>query len=183
MGLGRWADGAASRAIENQAVRAKRVTWFSALRASRRRVKCTKPWLFGYFWVKPKVTERDSSLCSEWQKTERKFRKWAQMGANNCVCHSECPLCHSERSEESRPEKEKRFFASLWMTGHGELRMTNYELRTPPFVIPNIERNLAPKKGRDSSLHSEWQGRGKAVNVGANTRFAPTRHTERCLLT
>ena len=39
--------------------------------------------------------------------SERKFRKWAQINANNCVCHSERPLCHSERSEESRGEKER----------------------------------------------------------------------------
>ena len=37
---------------------AKQVTWFSDLQASRRRVKRTKPWPFGYFWVKPKVTEK-----------------------------------------------------------------------------------------------------------------------------
>ena len=32
--------------------------------------------------------------------SERKFRKWAQINANNCVCHS-------ERSEESRGEKDR----------------------------------------------------------------------------
>ena len=32
--------------------------------------------------------------------SEREFRKWAQINANNCVCHS-------ERSEESRGEKEE----------------------------------------------------------------------------
>ena len=32
--------------------------------------------------------------------SERKFRKWAQINANNCVCHS-------ERSEESRGEEER----------------------------------------------------------------------------
>ena len=32
--------------------------------------------------------------------SERKFRKWVQMDANT-------PLCHSERSEESRGEKEE----------------------------------------------------------------------------
>ena len=41
------------------------------------------------------------------KQTERKFRKWAQINANNCVCHSEHPLCHSERSEESREEEER----------------------------------------------------------------------------
>ena len=70
MGLGRWADGAASRAIENQAVRAKRVTWFSDLQASRRRVKSTKPWPFGYFWVKPKVTEK-RFFASLWMTKDR----------------------------------------------------------------------------------------------------------------
>ena len=33
--------------------------------------------------------------------SERKFRKWAQINANNCVCHS-------ERSEESRLERRRR---------------------------------------------------------------------------
>ena len=32
----------------------------------------------------------------------------AQMNANNCVCHSASPLCHSERSEESRLERPRR---------------------------------------------------------------------------
>ena len=46
--------------------------------------------------------------CYAWYTvSERKFRKWAQINANNCVCHSERPLCHSERSEESRGEKER----------------------------------------------------------------------------
>ena len=39
--------------------------------------------------------------------SERKFRKWTQINANNCVCHSECPLCHSEHSEESRGGKDE----------------------------------------------------------------------------
>ena len=40
--------------------------------------------------------------------SEREFRKWAQINANNCVCHSASPLCHSERSEESRLERPRR---------------------------------------------------------------------------
>ena len=48
--------------------------------------------------------ERSEALGKQ---TERKFRKWAQINANNCVCHSEHPLCHSERSEESREEEER----------------------------------------------------------------------------
>ena len=38
----------------------KRVTWFSDLQASRSRAKRTKPWPFGFFWVKPKVTEKSA---------------------------------------------------------------------------------------------------------------------------
>ena len=38
-----------------------------------------------------------------------RITQMARMDANN-------RLCHSEHSEESRGEKEKRFFASLWMT-------------------------------------------------------------------
>ena len=74
---------------------------------------------------------RGEPLCSPFfcvvsGLSERKFRKWARINANNSLCHSEhlllsfrtLPLvipnassCHSERSEESRPGKEKRFIA------------------------------------------------------------------------
>ena len=36
-----------------------------------------------------------------------RISQMTQINANNCVCHSASPLCHSERSEESRGEKEE----------------------------------------------------------------------------
>ena len=42
--------------------------------------------------------------------------------------------------------KRKRFIAGALNDKVGELRITNYKLRTPPFVIPNTVRNLAEKR-------------------------------------
>ena len=37
-----------------------------------------------------------------------RISQMTQINANNCVCHSASPLCHSERSEESRLERPRR---------------------------------------------------------------------------
>ena len=52
--------------------------------------------------------------------------------------------------------------------------MPNYELRTPPFVIPNTVRNLAGK--REEILRFALNDRvgEKVVNVGANLSVRPS---------
>ena len=73
-------------------------------------------------------------------------------------------LCHSERSEESRPGKGKRFFAyalndkspnANFANGRKLTRITVFVIPNASFVIPNVVRNPASEKKRDSSLRSE----------------------------
>ena len=65
--------------------------------------------------------------------SERKFRKWRKSTQITAFVIPNTSSCHSERSEESHPGKERRFFAYA-LNDKG----SNAEEHPPPVFYPCI---------------------------------------------